>query len=102
MKKPRVGLSSSMLLLRRKSRMKAKLLNDHLWRGLLILFLIGAHLALLGPGSPAYGQEILPDGLVGMFERNDGGYFTLVDEATEEEVTKAARGAGYRRFLYRR
>ena len=33
----------------------------------------------------------LPDGLVGMFERNDGGYFTLVDEATEEEVTKAAR-----------
>ncbi|NLY30145.1 MAG: stage II sporulation protein P [Firmicutes bacterium] len=60
-------------------------------KGFVILFIIAAHLAFFGPGPGAYCQEILPDGLVGMFERDDGGYFTLVDEVTQEEVTKAAR-----------
>ncbi len=71
--------------------MKVKLLSEHPWLRLSILFLVGSHLILIGVGSRAYGQEILPEGLVGMFERDDGGYFTLVDEATQKEVTKAAR-----------
>jgi stage II sporulation protein P len=77
--------------LRGKSRMKTKLLLGHGWRGLIILLLVGAYLVSFGASWPAAGQEIWPEGLVGMFERDDGGYFTLVDEATEAEVTKAAR-----------
>jgi stage II sporulation protein P len=32
-----------------------------------------------------------PDGVVGMFERMDGGYFTLIDEETQDVVTRSAR-----------
>ena len=73
--------------LRGKSRMKTKLLLGHGWRGVIILLLVGAYLVSFGASWPAAGQEIWPEGLVGMFERDDGGYFTLVDEATEAEVT---------------
>ncbi|HHV93525.1 MAG TPA: stage II sporulation protein P [Firmicutes bacterium] len=70
--------------------MKAKLL---LWvvPALLPLILVGAHFALPVYRPWVYGQETFPDGLIGMFERLDGGYFTLTDEATGAEVTKAAR-----------
>ncbi|NMB24140.1 MAG: stage II sporulation protein P [Firmicutes bacterium] len=44
---------------------------------------------LFVPGVLA--SATLPDGIVGMFERIDGGYFTLIDEETQNVVTKSAR-----------
>lgn len=49
---------------------------------------------LLGASPSVQAGEILPEGIIGLFERTDGGYFTLVDEETEREVTKAARILG--------
>ncbi|NLJ26290.1 MAG: stage II sporulation protein P [Firmicutes bacterium] len=56
----------------------------------LVILLVGASL-VLGIDSGAKASGVPPEGLVGLFERTDGGYFTLIDEDTQREVTKAAR-----------
>ncbi|NMB45529.1 MAG: hypothetical protein GX998_03865 [Firmicutes bacterium] len=56
----------------------------------LAVLLIG--IGLLWAANPrARASEILPEGIVGLFERTDGGYYTLIDEDTGNVVTKAAR-----------
>ncbi|NLK09172.1 MAG: hypothetical protein GX316_10840 [Firmicutes bacterium] len=47
--------------------------------------------AILILALPAAAEIALPEGIVGMFERIDGGYFTLLEEGTDTIVTKAAR-----------
>lgn len=56
---------------------------------LVIITLFGG--LLLGGRPRAQSSPALPEGVVGLFERTDGGYFTLVEEETENVVTKAAR-----------
>ncbi|NMB13286.1 MAG: stage II sporulation protein P [Firmicutes bacterium] len=70
--------------------MNDRLLLRRLMRLSLAIFLVGSSL-LLGAGSSMQAGAVLPEGLVGLFERTDGGYFTLIDEQTDKEVTKAAR-----------
>lgn len=56
----------------------------------LLILVVGTSLILV-IGFAAKASGVHPEGLVGLFERTDGGYFTLIDEDTQKEVTKAAR-----------
>ena len=69
--------------LRGKSRMKTKLLLGQRWRGLIIRFSWSLSRVLWCQLAGCWTGD-LPK-ISRMFERDDGGYFTLVDEATEAE-----------------